>query len=326
MEGKEMKIISKLKWQSRWVTHLGCVEGCLKFLRKKVSTGWLYGGTGHAFIINIAKDLCPSGPTAWKTSMLYELAPNLGYKVDGIFALKSNPEFPKEQEKAWAHAKACIDSDIPCYGWELEVPEYYVINGYSDVGYFYSGPGHDHGAGPRPWKDVGNSQIGVLEIYSVHSTETANPVKAIKESFEKVLYHSSNPSDLIFQNYRSGLAGYDWWIAAIEDGSALSMGHSYNAAVWAECRKYAVDFLKEAKKHVESDAKKLLEEAGASYEISANSLEHIHKDYPFSPRLEQTPLGIDDRTHSTVRLLKRARDAEKDGLIALKSLVDLLNH
>jgi hypothetical protein len=319
-----MKTINKLKWQPRWVTHLGCVEGCLKYLKKKVSTGWIYGGTGHAFILNIAKDLCPSGPTAWKTMMLFELAPNLGYKVDGIFASKSSPTFPKEQEKAWAHVKACIDNDIPCYGWELDAPEFYVINGYNDIGYFCSGPSHNETTGPRPWQDVGKSQIGILEIHSVHPTGTANQVKAIRESFEKVLYHSSNPSDLIFPNYRSGLAGYDWWIAAIEDGSALSMGHAYNAAVWAECRKYAVEFLKEAKKFVDDEAKKLFDEARCAYEISANNLERIHKDYPFSPKIERTPLGIDNRTHHTVQALRKTRDAEKDGLVVLKNLVDVL--
>ncbi|MFW9958040.1 MAG: hypothetical protein ACFFCT_08215 [Candidatus Odinarchaeota archaeon] len=320
-----MTIINGLAWKPRWVTHLGCIEGCLKYLKRKITTGWLYGGTGHAFILNIAKDLCPSGPTAWRTSMLYELAPNLGYIIDGVFALRKNPAFPREQEKAWEHVKVSIDNDIPCYGWELEIPEFYVINGYNDIGYFYSGPGHDEGTGPRLWSDVGNSQIGILEIYSIHSAETANPVKAIKESFERVLYHASNPSDLIFPNYRSGLAGYDWWIEAIENGSALSMGHSYNAAVWSECRKYAVEFLKEAKRYVESDVKKLLDEARTSYEISAYNLEHIHKTYPFTPKLEQVLLGIDDRTHHTVQLLRSARNAEKNGLAVLKSLVDILH-
>jgi hypothetical protein len=320
-----MKIIDKLKWHPRWVTHLGCIEGCLKFLKKKVSTAWLYGGTGHAFVLNISKDLCLSGPTAWKTTMLFELAPNLGYRIDGVFASKSDPEFTKEQEKAWAHVKACINKDIPCYGWELEVPEFYVINGYNDVGYFISGPGYDDGTGPRPWADVGKSQIGILEIYSVHPTQAANPMKTIRDSFQKVLYHSSNPSDLIFPNYRSGLAGYDWWISAIEDGSALAMGHAYNAAVWAECRKYAVGFLKEAKKYAQDDAETLLDEARSAYEISANILNRIHHEYPFSPTAEQSPLGIDSRTHRTVQGLMRIKEAEKNGLIILKNLLNLLS-
>ena len=93
--GHEMTIMKKLKWKPRWVSHLGAVEASLRFLKQKTSTAWIYGGTGHAFIINIAKDLCPSGPTAWRTMMLYELAPNLGYRVDGVFACGKNKEIIK---------------------------------------------------------------------------------------------------------------------------------------------------------------------------------------------------------------------------------------
>ncbi|MBN2230945.1 MAG: winged helix-turn-helix transcriptional regulator [Candidatus Thorarchaeota archaeon] len=323
-EEQEMKIISKLKWQPRWVSHLGCVEGCLKYLKRKISTGWLYGGTGHAFILNIAKDLCPSGPTAWRTDMLYQLAPNLGYRVEGIFARKNNAEFPKEQEKAWTHAKKCIDNNIPCYGWELKIAEFYVINGYNDFGYFFSGPGYDDGTGPMPWKEIGTSQIGVLEVYSVHPQDSADPVKAIKQSFERILYHSTNPSDVIFPNYRSGLAGYDWWITAIENGSASSMGNSYNTAIWSECRKYAVDFLKESRKYVNQEVRKLIDEARKQYEIVAHSLGQIENDYPFSLKLEHKPIGIDKRTDTALNALRNAKNAEGKGLEILNEIVSII--
>ena len=308
-----MKSLNSLIWQPRWVSHLGAVEGSLKYLNHKISTAWIYGGTGHAFVLNIAKDLCPSGPTAWKTMMLYELAPNLGYKVEGVFSVKSNPDFLRLQEEAWEHAKKCIDNKIPCYGWELEIPEYYVISGYTDVGYLYSGPGCENEKGPRPWKDVGNSQIGILEIYSVHLTGSENPVKAIKEALEKVIYHAGNPADLIFPNYRSGLKGYDWWISAIEDGYASARGHSYNAAVWAECRKYSVQFLKEAKKYCDGEVRDFLDTAQEHYEIVADNLESIVKDYPFSIGLETKPLGVEERTSRTVESLKKVKDAEAAG-------------
>jgi hypothetical protein len=313
-----------LNWKQRWVSHLGAVEGSLNFLKHKISTAWLYGGTGHAFIINIAKDLCPSGPTAWRTMMLYELAPNLGYKVEGVFARKTDPEFPRLQEKAWEHAKHCIDNGIPCYGWELIVPEYYVINGYDDVGYHFSGPGCEEGKGPKPWKDLGTSEIGILEVYSIHPTDTANPIKAIRESFEKVLYHASNPENIIFPNYRSGIEAYDWWITAIKEGIALEMGNAYNAVTWAECRKFAVQFLKEAKKHVNKDIGLLLDNARKQYEIVAKNLENITKDYPFTLGMENKPIGIDDRTQRTVEALKIVRDAEQTGLIILKDIVENL--
>jgi len=323
--GSKLVIMKKLRWKPRWVSHLGAVEASLKFLKQKISTAWIYGGTGYAFIINIAKDLCPSGPTAWRTMMLYELAPNLGYKVDGVFAQKSNPEFPRLQEKGWNHVKECIDNEIPCYGWELEAPEFYNINGYNDVGYYFSGPSCEDGKGPKPWRDLGNTSIGILEVYSLHPSDTANPVKAIKESFEKTLYHATNPDDIIYPNYRSGLKGYDWWISAIEDGSAVGMGHSYNAAVWTECRKFAAQFLKEARKHVTDDVKILLDDARKQYNIVATNLESISMDYPFAPTLDNKPLGIDGRTRKTVESLKNAREAEASGLGIFKEIVKKLS-
>jgi len=321
----ELKILNKLKWQPRWVSHMGVIEGSLKFLNQKISTGWLYGGTGHAFIINIHEGLCPSGPTAWMSKMLFELAPNLGYRIEGVFARKSDSEFPRLQEKAWAHAKKSIDNGIPCYGWELEIAEYYVIKGYDGIGYHYSGPHCDDGKGPKPWKELGTSGLEFIEVYSVHPTDTANPKKAIKEALEKALHHASNPPDIIFPGYRSGLKGFDFWISAIEDGSALSMGHSYNAAVWAECRKYAVQFLKEAKKYVESDVRDLLDDAKKQYEIVEENLESVTKDHPFTPALENKPLGVEERTKSTLESLKRAKVAEASGLDILKEVVKKLS-
>jgi len=318
----EMSELRSLKWIPRWVSHLGAVEGSLKFLKSKISTAWLYGGTGHAFIINIAKDLCPSGPTAWRTMMLFELATNLGYETNGFFAHKDSSEFLRLQEKAWKHVKECLDIKIPCFGWELEVPEFYVINGYNDEGYMYSGPGCVDGKGPKSWNTLGTTGTGILELYSVHSTNTQDPIKAMRESFEKVLYHASNPDNIIFPNYRSGLQGYDWWISAIKNGSAVLMGHSYNAAVWHECRKYAVGFLKEGRKYVSGSTKAKFDEARKHYEIVVENLERITKDYPFYQGLDNKHIGIDDRTKKTVESLTNAKEAEAMGLSLLKDLIE----
>ena len=52
-----MKKLEDLRWNPRYVTHLGCIKGCLNYLGIEVSDAWLYGGTGHAFVINIADKL-----------------------------------------------------------------------------------------------------------------------------------------------------------------------------------------------------------------------------------------------------------------------------
>ncbi len=61
-----MKQLKSLRWKPRWVSHLGCIKGCLDFSGIDISDAWLFGATGHAFIINMHEVVCPSGPTAWK--------------------------------------------------------------------------------------------------------------------------------------------------------------------------------------------------------------------------------------------------------------------
>lgn len=51
-----MKTLEHLRWKRHYVSHLGCIKGCLNYLGMEISDAWLFGGTGHAFIINIADD------------------------------------------------------------------------------------------------------------------------------------------------------------------------------------------------------------------------------------------------------------------------------
>ncbi|MHA2179361.1 MAG: hypothetical protein ACXAAK_13525 [Candidatus Thorarchaeota archaeon] len=320
-----MKIMKNLKWQPRYVSHLGCIEGCLNFLENEISTAWLFGGTGHAFVLNIAADLCPSGPTAWKPLILFQLAHHLGFEIKGIFSFKTREEFPKEQENAWDFVRKSIDDGKPCYGWELEIPEYYVINGYDDVGYYISGVGCDDGKGPIKWQEIGTSDIGVIEMYSVQKVPSSKPEVVVKEAFEKVLHHATNPAEWIFDNYSSGILGYDKWIAAVTDGTALSMGLAYNSVVWAECRQYAVLFLKEAKKHLSREIGPLIEASLQHYEEVSKNLDHVVKLFPFSVGMPGDPIGISQKSKDGSEYLTSARNAEEKGLESLRSIVDALS-
>jgi hypothetical protein len=49
------KHLKNLRWNPRMVSHLGCIKGCLDYLGMDISDAWLFGGTGHAFIINICE-------------------------------------------------------------------------------------------------------------------------------------------------------------------------------------------------------------------------------------------------------------------------------
>jgi hypothetical protein len=324
-----MKKLENLRWSPKWVSHLGCVKGCLDYLGIEMTDAWLYGGTSHAFVLNISDVICPSGPTAWKTMILFKGGNNLGYEFDASFGWKEgNENFAELQESTWEFTKNAIDEGVPIYGWELEIPEFYVIYGYDDVGYYYSGPMADEGKGPKPWSELGKSEIGLIEIYSVKEGTSRDDTSIVKSAFENALKHASNPEAWKFvDRYASGLKGYDLWIKALETGRADRFGMGYNIEVWRECRHYAVDFLKEAKERLNGKAESLFDDALAQYQVVAERLAQVAELYPFLPSGSSEAAGEiekDENSRVAVDLLKQAWEAEEDGLGVLEKIVEEL--
>ncbi|MGB3715738.1 MAG: hypothetical protein WA996_15015 [Candidatus Promineifilaceae bacterium] len=204
-----MQELKNLRWVPSWVSQLGCLKGCLDYLGIEMSTAWLFGGTGHAFIINIGEDACPSGPTAWKSHMLAELGQNLGYQTGGVFGIKYDQDLNALQRQAWDFVRGAIDEGLPCYGWELEIPEFYVIFGYDDEGYYYSGTECDEGRGPKAWSALGDTGIGIVELYRVKPGPRADDRTIVREALSFALEHSKGPSKYIFPDYKAGPEGYD---------------------------------------------------------------------------------------------------------------------
>jgi len=271
------KKLDNLSWKPFWVSHLGCIKGCLDWLDREVSDAWLFGGTGHAFVLNVHETVCPSGPTAWVTERMFALGKNVGYAVDGVFSSRETPGFDEAPGRAWAFARARLDDGVPCYGWELAIPEFYVVNGYDETGYGFDGPQASSESQPKPWAELGAGETGVVEMYSVKAGPPSGEAETVRGAFSFALEHAKNPSRWIFPTYRSGLEGYDTWIEALEAGSADGFGTAYNAAVWSECRRFAVDFLQEARERLEGTAAGVLEEAEGRYAIAARGLKKVEE-------------------------------------------------
>ena len=56
-ETEMSKKLENLRWRPMNVTHLGCIKGCLNYLGLDVTNAWLYGASGHAFIINMCVNM-----------------------------------------------------------------------------------------------------------------------------------------------------------------------------------------------------------------------------------------------------------------------------
>lgn len=324
--GRGAKILDGLKWVPRWTSHVGCIKGCLDYLGVDVSDAWLFGATGHAFVLNIKDDLCASGPTDWDTERFVSLGRNVGYLVDeiGRWCPEQDRDLAEVQQEAWDFVRNCIDDGLPCYGWELDVPDFYVIYGYDETGYFISGPGCDDGAGPVPWQDLGRSEIQVVAVSSVRPAEPAEDKKAVLDALSYAVGHGRRKGRSDSGGGYGGLQGFDAWIRAMETGKAGEFGVAYNAAVWAECRRFAVDFLEEARQRLHPDLDPPFREAIRCYQTVSDRLKAVCDAYPFSPKMADRPIEIDDRTRVAAVALRHARDAEAAGLEQFAQLGEII--
>lgn len=319
------KKLEGFKWHSLWTTHIGCMKGCVDYLNLDISLPWLFGGTGHSFVMNIHEELCPSGPTAWKCKMLYELAPNLGFDSDGFFSYKDGHgpvPWKDAPKKAWEFVKKEIDNNIPVIAWEMKIPEYYCVHGYDDVGYYYHGCLADKGEGPKPWQELGQTDIGLIDVISIHPGKKAKPEKVVKDAFKKALWFADNPKGYVYPKYASGLKAYDYWLkfldGKIDYEEIHAHGIGYNGEVWSECRRFAVDFLNEAKTKVGQNDE-LFDEAIRHYIAVRENLSCAAHLFPFHNR-QLSALQDADRRNDAIGALKIARAAEEKGLKALKEI------
>jgi hypothetical protein len=319
--------LENLGWKPMWTTHMGCLKGCLEYLGMDVSDAWLFGATGHAFVINIHERVAASGPTLWNTEKLFELGSNLGYQITGVKGESTDSNFVEKQKEAWDMVRGAIDQGYPCYGWCLNIPDYYVINGYDDVGYYYSGPMSKDFKMPLSWQELGKQEVQVLEAYVVKPGKPADDRTTVREALEFAIEISKSPERWTFPEFKTGLAGYDNWIRAMESDPVnvcCNFGVVYNAEVWSECRTYAVEFLKEAKLRLaDSNLDPLFDEAISHYEVVVSELGKVKEQFPF---LESDPEHIKDpvRREKAVTALKAAREAEAKGLETLAKIVEVL--
>lgn len=312
-----MKQIPDYNWTCTWTSHMGCLKAGAEKLGLEHTLSWIFGGTGHAFIINIHPTGCSSGPTAWGTERLFKLGNNLGYHITGICTSKRKPGFESLQSKAFSHIKHALDKGLPCYGWELDIPEFYCIAGYDEVGYYYSGPTAPKTTGPKRWSDLGDTDIGLLEVYSMERCTGASDALVVKEALEFALEHAAAPAKWIYPGYTSGLQAYDVWLAAVDLEKPDLLGLGYNAAVWHECRNYAVQFLKEASERL--DSHELFADAINYYENVEGHLSNLKELYPFPP----DPARLRDKDDA-IAALRKAKEEETRGLDALRILCGAL--
>jgi hypothetical protein len=227
-----------------------------------------------------------------------------------------------KRREAWDHVRSRLDAGVPCYGWELDVPEYYTIHGYDDAGYYYCGPPDFQKTGPKPWHEVTSGESGPVEMYSIELCEPASDDVVVRDALSTTLAYARTPAEWTVEGRTFGPRAFETWADALEHGAADRFGLGYNGAVWTECRAEAVAFLDEARQRLAPRAPSVFEAAIGQFAVVRDCLTELSELHPFEPE-SSLPEGESDLVCSPggAALMQQAGTAERAGLVELERLV-----
>lgn len=315
------------QWIAEDNLQLGCLRGCLDFLGMDVSTPWLAGSTGHAFIISITRGVCLSSPwnslaPYYRDGTMTKLGRNVGFELECHVSGDEDASLPTRRAEAWDSLRSAIDAGHPCYGYHNFC--YQVISGYDDQG-FYVGDGCPNaGQGPFPFL----TQDG-YEVCIVKPGHPAKDRETVKDALEFSLEHAEfggrgggtyGPD----ADSAHGLAAYDRWIEAMEAGEP---GGTWRAGrAWYGCRSLAVEFLDEAKLRMGGGLSALLQEAQEHCRKVREYLKPVAEAYVEGREVVPIPpaTSAEDTPAAAAEKLRAARAAEADALASLERIVAAL--
>ena len=301
------------------INQLGNLLACARYLGYEQSEAWLSGATAFAFALNVGDDLCPSGPSAWADHKLLPLAANAGLPIKTFYGSKSQPDFAAKQKQAFAAVRAAIDAGMPVIGCEMNTPEVYLVTGYDDDGHYLFLDFEEGKAGK-----LHHEKLGFLWFQFPQVGPPADDSTTVRKALATATDLAEGKD---FDSRNSGLRAYNNWIKGLADAKdgKPGFGAAYNAACWADSRRLAVPFLREAKRRV--DDEKLapqFDKAIKQYGIVAAQLDEVAKLFPlaFGDDKQMAARFKEDARRQKARdALEKAKSAEMAGLAALKNIL-----
>jgi hypothetical protein len=236
--------LNELKQAPLNTTMMGVLRGALDYYRIPISNAYLFGASGHAFLLNIHPMLCPSSPYCWNFAPMIRLIHNLGINLtnQGVFHSKSSME---ERAAVEAIIRKYLEKGIPCYLLNMENQ---LITGYDETGFITAQPWPPHNFPPAhltfgAWDELGE-EIHV-SFFVLKKNVPKQRFECIFESLQYAVDLWRNSKAHTSEPYGAGPNGYANWRKAIQDGNGNEHGGWWNGIVWSECRAHASEFFHE---------------------------------------------------------------------------------
>jgi len=288
-------------------TLMGVAASAAEHYGINVSVPSLYGGSGHGFIINIHRQLCPSGPYCWNHDGFDGLLPNVGLKrvALGFFGPDSTPSRRADVE---GRVRELVDRGVPC---SLVNMEHQLITGYDDGGLCTAQPWPCTDFPPNrlsygSWSELGGEiHAG---FFAWKKAEPAGFVAALRAALDFALELHEEPERWAMEDYAMGMNAWQAWIEAVREGRGNTHGSWWNARVWGECRLMTSRYVAEASVRLDRLHSELVELAGEYAQLGTGM--HLVADRGMDPE-EKTVLlrelrGIESRCLKGLRRLRES--------------------
>ena len=291
-------------------TMMGSLYGAIHTWDDSITLTDLFGYSGHAFILNIERTLCPSGPTAWDWgATLFPLRQMFTLRRLCASCDMRSPE--EARELIWQRTVNSLDAGRPVVLWDVIYPEFYLAYGYdAERGeYLVQGPGAESHEQRAAATRLGMHTGQVWALFpAAHESVNREAARDLALRGAIAWHHWPNAANA---QWTFGGDAWNVWIAAIseEELAHPSNAVSCNHFVYAECRQHAAAFL--ATLGVE------FTEAAAAFQRVATELQALCVAWPFQAPIPSLRVRRELAVH-----LQAARDAETEGIRTLQEALE----
>jgi hypothetical protein len=200
-------------------------------------------------------------------------------------------------QRLFERVKQEIDAGLPAMVWGLVVPEYGLVNGYTDDSYLVSTFRPLIGQPDEPVRYDQLQAKGGLEAIFVGEVNSAAGQADDQLALDRAIRMAQgSPYTFAFetprhpirerQRYITGLAAYDEWARVLEQHAPETIYYeylSYNTACVYEQKQVAGQFLRRlAERYRDRPQAEMLSGAAAEYEQAAAELRQMAEMFPFA--------------------------------------------
>jgi hypothetical protein len=301
--------LKNLKMKPFNTSLMGVVKGVADYYEFNYSDAFVFGATGQAFLINVHRKLCPSGPSCWNMSKFTELLKDMGIVMEDMGFYP--PTLIKAARiKVESSVISQLNNRVPC---SIVNNDHQIIYGFDESQLLCCQP---WGMAKYPpsrltfatWQELGDDFH--VNFYNYLKVSAKNTKKIIFNSIMYAIELFESSESYSWENYGIGFDAYDNFIEAVKKGYGNSQGNWWNAKVWSECRSKAKDYLTEVSDYYDLETKEFMQDIAYIYGQISNYLEKIS-----SKTLED---------ELKIKLLHKSKELEIENLENLKELLGRL--